>query len=86
MSTTTKPVVTLGTNDLFQNNGDGTFTKITTAGAVVSDAANTRTANWVDINNDGFLDLFATNPGDSPDRIYINNTDGTFSDADLGPR
>jgi gliding motility-associated-like protein len=73
-----------GANDLFRNNGDGTFTKITTAGAVVNDAANTRTANWVDVNNDGFLDLFATNQG-TPDRLYLNNTDGTFSDADVGP-
>ena len=73
-----------GTNDLFQNNGDGTFTKITTAGPIVSDASNTRTANWVDINNDGFLDLFVTNQN-SPDRLYINNTDGTFSASDLGP-
>ena len=71
-----------GRNDLFENNGDGTFTKNTTAGDVVTDAHNTRVANWVDANNDGYMDLFATNQN-APDRLYLNNGDGTFSSQSI---
>ncbi|MBK8491874.1 MAG: VCBS repeat-containing protein [Saprospirales bacterium] len=72
-----------GANDLFRNNGDGTFTKLTTAGNVVTDAQNSRSANWLDINNDGWLDLFVGNQF-SQDKIYFNNGDGTFSTQALG--
>jgi hypothetical protein len=39
-----------------------------------------------DFNNDGFQDIFYPTGGGAPDRLYINNTDGTFTDraADAG--
>ena len=73
-----------GANDLLENNGNGTFTKVTGAGAIITDADNTRTANWVDADNNGFLDVFVTNQG-SPNRLYLNNGDGTFSAQSIGP-
>lgn len=47
-------------NCLFQNNRNGTFTKIL-EGSIVSDGGNSRSAYWGDYDNDGFLDLFVCN-------------------------
>lgn len=33
-----------------------------------------------DFNNDGFQDIYVVTSGVSPDKLYINNGDGTFSD------
>ena len=66
-----------GPNDLFRNNGNGTFTKMTGAGPIVTAPDRGRSANWVDINNDGFLDLFVNNQF-SRDLIHINQGNGTF--------
>ncbi len=50
----------LGNGNLFYtNNGDGTFTKVTT-GAIVTDAGSFASASWGDYNNDGNLDLFVS--------------------------
>lgn len=37
-------------------------------------------ASIADLNNDGYLDIYASNDYIMPDFIYINNKDGTFSD------
>ena len=47
-------------NFLYQNNGDGTFTKIT-SGSLVNELGNCGGAAWGDYDNDGFLDLFVAN-------------------------
>lgn len=54
-----------------------TFTKITT-GAVVDTPGDSRSVNWVDLNNDGLLDLFISNgkAGGQNNMLYLN-TDGT---------
>lgn len=71
-------------NNLYRNNGDGTFTRITT-GAAVTDAFYSRNADWIDINNDGKLDLFVTNEANQHENIYYGNGDGTFTKAALVP-
>ncbi len=76
-----------GINKLYQNDGNGNFTEVTNAGDIITDAANTRSANWIDANNDGFLDLFAANQaaaGDGTDKLYLNNGDGTFTSQNIG--
>lgn len=49
-------------NRLYQNNGDGTFTKILT-GAIVTDPNWSFGCGWADYDNDGDLDVVVTNGG-----------------------
>jgi hypothetical protein len=65
-------------NELWRNNGDGSFTKIT-SGPPTTDI-NGWAVCWADYDNDGFMDLFVT-PGqyaNTVDYLYHNNGDGTF--------
>lgn len=71
-------------NSLLKNNGDGTFTDVTTRSGLLSFHP-TQTATWNDFNNDGWLDLFIGNESATlgiherhPCELYINNQDGTF--------
>lgn len=69
-------------NSLLRNNGDGTFTDVTTVSGLLSFHP-TQTATWNDFNNDGWLDLFIGNESydlsnPHPSELYINNGDGTF--------
>jgi|GEM_PF-961745 len=72
-----------GNNNLFRNNGDGTFTKMTGAGPIVNTTQNARSANWVDVNNDGWIDLFVCNQF-GQDMLHVNNGDGTFISKPVG--
>ena len=65
-----------GSRNLVENNGDGTFTDVTTAAGLVDQAEMGYSANWVDFNNDGYLDLFI-----SDGTLYQNNGDKTFRDV-----
>ncbi|MBU0763613.1 MAG: VCBS repeat-containing protein, partial [Bacteroidetes bacterium] len=75
-----------GTCDLFQNNGDGTFTEIT-EGDLVNVGTDAAVGGytglaWADFNNDGFIDVFITTAWDQVyyrNFLYINNGDGTFT-------
>ena len=49
-----------GANELFRNNGDGTFTDVT-AKAGVGDTLWSSSAAFADVDNDGDLDLFVAN-------------------------
>jgi hypothetical protein len=65
---------------LFHNNGDGTFTDVSEA-AGVSDKKGYYgfTSVFVDVNNDGKVDLLVADDS-SPNYLYINKGDGTFKD------
>jgi hypothetical protein len=76
-------------NSLYQNNGDGTFAKITD-GPVVVDGGNSRAGSWGDYNNDGYLDLFVANriTGDDPSGynfLFANDGNGAFTRVSEGP-
>jgi tetratricopeptide (TPR) repeat protein len=64
---------------LLRNNCDGTFTDVTAASGLAVPATSSQAAVWVDINNDGFLDLFVANE-DAPAQLFLNKGDGTFED------
>ena len=65
---------------LFHSNGDGTFTDVSVK-AGVSDPNRFYgfTAIFVDVNNDGKLDLLVANDSEQ-NYLYINKGDGTFDD------
>ena len=66
-------------NELFRNNGDGTFTDVAAA-AGVEDRRWTKGVAWGDYDGDGWADLYLSNAG-APNRLYRNKGDGTFEDV-----
>jgi hypothetical protein len=64
-------------NFLYHNNGDRTFTKITT-GPIPTDVSHSYNGCWADYDADGYLDLFVVNGFGPPNFLYHNNGDGTF--------
>jgi ASPIC/UnbV protein/VCBS repeat protein len=81
-------------NQLFHNNGDGTFTDVTAQSGIGEDSCTT-VASWADYDNDGFLDLYVGRYLDPrqgipttfyarnglPNQLYHNNGDGTFTNV-----
>ena len=66
---------------LFHNNGDGTFTDVSVkAGVADKDRHYGISSAFVDVNNDGKVDLLVTNDSTS-NYLYLNKGDGTFEDA-----
>ena len=66
-------------NQLYHNNGDGTFTNVTER-AGVGDRGLCLGVVWGDYNDDGFPDLYVVNDFGRK-TLYLNNKDGTFSDV-----
>ena len=65
---------------LYQNNGDGTFTRMpddTIGGIVGAGAGNSQGPAWADYDNDGFVDLFVDRFG--IDWLYHNDGNGDFT-------
>ena len=68
-----------GPNRLYRNNGNGTFTDVAVS-VSVANAGDGHAGIWGDYDDDGDLDLFVVN-GNTTDRLYCNNDDGTFTDV-----
>lgn len=67
-------------NNLFLNNGDGTFTDITEMTGT-SDVGDARTCVWIDYDADGDLDLYTSNHI-SPTKVYENiDANGKFREV-----
>ncbi len=81
-------------NQLFRNNGDGTFTDITDNAGIGEDCCTT-VASFADYDNDGFLDLYVGRylephtqipetfyaRNGEPNQLYRNKGDGTFENV-----
>ncbi len=65
---------------LLRNNCDGTFTDVTVASGLAWPVTSTQTAVWVDVDNDGWLDLFVGNEN-GPAQLFLNKRDGRFEDV-----
>ncbi|MBM3238040.1 CRTAC1 family protein [Candidatus Poribacteria bacterium] len=64
---------------LYRNNGDGTFTDVTQKAGLFNPNDKGMGVSWCDYDNDGDIDLFVANDR-TPDRLYRNNGNGTFTD------
>jgi hypothetical protein len=53
------------------------FTRVTT-GDIVTSSGHSWSVNWIDYDNDSYLDLFVSNL-DTDNELYRNNGDGTFT-------
>ncbi|MGB0402978.1 MAG: FG-GAP-like repeat-containing protein [Salibacteraceae bacterium] len=65
-------------NFLYQNDGDGTFTQVT-SGIIVNDGGLSSSSNWVDFDNDGDLDIYVCNDQSDANVMYINDGNGNFT-------
>ncbi|MFH0765808.1 MAG: CRTAC1 family protein [Calditrichota bacterium] len=74
---------------LFHNEGNGTFSDKTGLSSDLPDSFSTEAAIWVDVNNDGRLDLYIAGyerpynaasdmGGGWPDRLLVQDQDGVF--------
>ena len=64
-------------NFLYRNLQNGTFEQLD-AHPFVQDAKLSRGATWTDMNNDGFLDLFVVNEGNSTNDLFVSDGNGAY--------
>lgn len=68
-------------NTLYKNNGDGTFTNVTTTSGIQTLPALPSFVPFpFDFNNDGFLDLYLTNDLSKPNDLFINLSGNSFEE------
>jgi hypothetical protein len=68
----------VGTNLLFHNRGDGTFTRVTSTALTAGPNLLNLACAWADYDLDGYPDLFVART-DANNLLFHNNQDGTFS-------
>ncbi len=68
------------TDNLYRNEGNQKFTKVTESAGVKNFAAALSTTAS-DLNGDGLVDIYVANDYEEPDFFYVNRGDGTFSNA-----
>ena len=65
---------------LYHNNGDGTFSDETVHAGLLNYGWTLGTVA-ADLNQDGWTDIYVSVDHSEPDRYYLNNGDGTFSEV-----
>jgi hypothetical protein len=75
-----------GGNKLYINKGDFVFEDVTDQAGVSGSKPWTTGASFVDINDDGLLDIYVTNAGEFKtdqrrNELFINNGNGTFTES-----
>lgn len=72
----------IGRPDYFlRNDGKKGFTDITEEAGISTEPHWGNSATWWDFNHDGWPDIYVGNDFKSPDFLYRNNGDGTFSEV-----
>jgi hypothetical protein len=61
-----------GPNQLFRNNGNGTFTDVSVQYGV-ADPTSSFSCGWADYDNDGDLDIYVANASSGVDKLYRND-------------
>jgi hypothetical protein len=68
-------------NYLYKNNGNGTFTDVSTTAGIGTGSHLSFCAAFFDYNNDGWQDIYIANDKVSQENLlYSNNGDGTFTE------
>jgi hypothetical protein len=67
---------------LYRNKGNGTFENVTRKAGLYDPSNKMLGVALIDYDNDGHLDLFGANDT-QPNRLYRNNSNGTFTDVAL---
>lgn len=70
-------------NSLYKNNGDGTFTEISTSAGAHLFGQDPMSGTVGDFNNNGFLDIYMSNTGitGKEGMLLVNNQDETFTES-----
>ena len=69
-------------NQLFRNNGDGTFTDVSTRSGIGNYIGKGMGVAFADVNGDGYTDIFVANDS-VRSFLFENQRDGTFKEAAL---
>jgi hypothetical protein len=69
-------------NSLYRNNGDGTFTDVSTASGIAAHIGKGMSAAFLDFNRDGRLDVFVANDT-VPNFLFRNEGGGRFREVGL---
>ena len=81
LSASYRPKIMDGTapsnDDLYRNNGDGTFSNVSKESGIVCEGFGLGLALG-DVNKDGYPDIYVSNDYISNDLLYINQGDGIF--------
>ncbi len=67
-------------DQLYRNNGDGTFTNVSREAGILRQVGYGLGVAVDDINRDGWPDIYVSNDDTPNDVLYINNRNGTFTD------
>lgn len=65
----------------YRNDGGNKFTEITAEAGISTEEHWGNSATWWDYNHDGWPDLYVGNDFRSPDFLYRNNGDGSFTEV-----
>jgi hypothetical protein len=69
----------IGSDALYRNNRDGTFTRVSSADVGLQNASTMSAVVWGDYDNDGDPDLFVAAYSGQNNLLYQNNGNGTFT-------
>jgi hypothetical protein len=70
------------TNRLYKNNGDRTFSDVTTSSGIYSEENKALGVVLLDYNDDGWLDLFVANDT-QPNALFVNQGNGSFEEEGI---